>query len=732
MQAMATPRRGRVQRGRFQTAVVAALVLLALGMVPYSARNAAPSAVSGALPPEVLAAEVGEPPSAPAPASERSESTPPSEWEKTLLPYRRRAADFVKERCPNDPEMLLAAGLLTNDAEDALSLLKRAVDKSDSPAAWAAYVTQLIRALELTYERPGTWGMDPEDEKAMAEFESFVEERNAPRKLDPAEAAPVLEAIADWERADPENAMPLAAEVVYLYGLHEDEKALARWRHAAGLPVASTRMQEHFHALARLLHAMGMSDMQAIQSSYQIKLPSYSSRFRTCARIAWYEGRLAQMEGRADDAIAWWNSTIAVGRHIQESANTMVEYLVGSAVEAVGAQPAWKWYLGVATGMKEGPLLKGRYFWGPQHEFYVSQVGEAADAKVRDSLVKAKVRSQNARKALGELLGLQLAWTRLLTASALVSLLVASLVVLFAASGSWRRRQADEATLLSPGWRAGIVVVTVILAGLAATLMLTSPVMASSVGLRVLVLAPLTLVLCWLLALLLPLLAPTPGSAAHLGLAGEPAPHSPPQHRPLRAARHRAGNRRKRGAEAVDRRVVPWVAHRDGADRAGPRSRLDQPGDPAGLLAGRVSAEGEEVVEAGRPRAPALRAGDPLRVAERAWLRGEPAAVDALVLQVLDLRVAHVARVIGLRPAVLADIRFHHRERPTQVPSLRGDGSAGLAYMSHFIRFRHDYLRNSTSALMAAGGPPPHWPTAGTTRKPPRIAPPAGCRGSGR
>jgi hypothetical protein len=52
-----------------------------------------------------------------------------------------------------------------------------------------------------------------------------------------------------------------------------------------------------------------------------------------------------------------------------------------------------------------------------------------------------------------------------------------------------------------------------------------------------------------------------------------------------------------------------------------------------------------------------------LGVAERLSFSSQPAAVDALVLQVLDLRITHMPRIIGLRPAILTDEGLDRRKR---------------------------------------------------------------------
>ena len=397
-------------RARWQTVAIAGLVVAALGVIPYSTDTArAPALVAMAA---QQAAEAAEDPSA-KPCAEASprqtrDNMLYEAMRKALAPYRGRAVIFVRERYPNDPEMLMAAGLLAKDKAASLGLLKEAAETANTPVAWAAYVSSLLGHVPR-YERLGTQGVDPGDPEIVAQAKRDLAERGQPDALTANQVEPLLAALKGWQAADPQNAMPAVLEVFYLYGLHEDAEALERWRFAASLPLVSSRDAESRRPVARLLSRMGMPELEAIERSYGVRSYVCYPTVRECARIAVYEGRLAQMQGRSADAIAWWDATIAIGHHMQESATHLIDYLVGVAVEGIGAAPTWKWYLGAATGMEDGPLLKGRYFWGRQHEFFVTQVGETADRQVRDDLVLAKVRQMAHRRLREPFLAVSLA-----------------------------------------------------------------------------------------------------------------------------------------------------------------------------------------------------------------------------------------------------------------------------------------------------------------------------------
>ncbi len=367
-----------------------------------------------------------------------------------LRPYRERAARFVEQHYPNDPEMLMAAGMLADDT----SLLKRAAESGADPVAWSAYGEAVVRDAP-SYSRLGNWAVDPNDAEAVAQAEREIAESGHPTRLSPEEAEPILAALRRWQQADPDNALPVAIEVRYLYGIHRDDECLPQWERAVRLPAVHGHPTERARAVSRLLVHMGMPEPDAIGASWwAVTFPSFA-RLRDCARIALYEGLLAQMQGRPEDAIRWWNASIDIARHTQESAQTMIGLLVGVAIGGIGTNAVWQWVPDGRSGIPNGPLLGGREFYGRQHHFYVSQVGEAADAELRDGIIAAKVRSRLTREYTGNtgFFAQHLAANRLLASGMLVAAGLLLIFVLFVLTGTWRRRSADEATGLHPAWQ---------------------------------------------------------------------------------------------------------------------------------------------------------------------------------------------------------------------------------------------------------------------------------------
>jgi len=427
---------------RWATALGAALVLLAVGFVPYSATDSQARMASALAAAQAAAASKAEVTTA------HEEQSP---MDKMLEPYRRRAAEFVQAKYPDDAEMLMAAGLLAEEARSGLTLLKKSVALRSDPAAWAAYLRRLMEA-GPRWSRPAQMGGDPADPQWSEHWRQMQEQSKLPDRVSPAQAASVLNAAHAWRQVEPNNAVPAVVEFRYLYAMHRDRDAFACWQEAGRLPRVEDHMFGMIGAVTRLLVRMGMPEADAVTVSFTAIgfYTPYLSQLRDGARIAQVEGRWAQMGGRARDAIAWWDATVELGRHMQESGSSVLGCMVGMVLEGIGAAPAWKWYPDQATGVPGGPLMGGRIFYGPQHAFYAGQVGEAADAALRDGSARLKVRNMMLRdRSLSRLGG---PWIRAGALLGLAAMATGMLVVFLLALGAIslrQRRQADQATDLS-------------------------------------------------------------------------------------------------------------------------------------------------------------------------------------------------------------------------------------------------------------------------------------------
>ncbi len=439
------------------TALGLGLVMAALAFVPYSATGPSPGMQTALAAQQAMAAEaLGEVPGEGTGRQAKRENLP-----EGLRSYAERAPQFVREQYPDDPEMLMAAGLLTTNYDTGVALMKEALEKDGGGAAWAAYAGLLAARLP-DYQRLGLWVVDPADPEAVARVEGIISKQPAPRKLAAAEVAEIMEVARHWAKEEPDNGMPLALETYYLYGLHRDQEALERWEEAASRPEAESHRQEFQWAARRLLIEMGERELDAIQFSWwSVRLENIevmSSAPSHCARIGGYEGRLARLEDRPDDAIRWWMATVQFGRHMQQSADTLMQCLIASVIEEIGGSPVWTWQPDGMSGIPDDPLQGERLFHGEHHDFFVSQAGEQAAEEVRDSMVRAKVRAQLAKDYRRRLRADPfIRSAMLLGLSALfVGLLVVFLLV-FVGISIRARKQADEATDLPPGPRLIIV-----------------------------------------------------------------------------------------------------------------------------------------------------------------------------------------------------------------------------------------------------------------------------------
>jgi hypothetical protein len=374
---------------------------------------------------------------------------------KMLKAYQEDVVAFVEKRYPNDGEMLMAAGVLREDTD----ILKRAAETGNTPVAWAAYVERLMKD-GPAFQRIGNCGVDPANTEGIREEEKRLAQSGIPDKLTPQQAEPLLSALRSWQEADAENALPVALEARSLYGLHRDKDTLVAWAQAGRMPTVSSRAAERGRALERLFVARGMPKPEAVLNSQTVlTFPSFA-RLRDAARFALYEGRLAAMRGDPVTAITWWQSTADFGRHMQGSADTIIGFLVGAAIHGIGANPVWQWVPDRVSGVPNGPLLGGRFFWGDYHSLHVEQMGERTDEELRDRLVLCRVRSQASRdytRSLGMFDG-YFNSSRHLSVAAIILCTAPILLLIFLAFGTWSRRAADEATNLQIGWQFAMAV----------------------------------------------------------------------------------------------------------------------------------------------------------------------------------------------------------------------------------------------------------------------------------
>ncbi len=377
------------------------------------------------------------------------------------VPDSEAIVRFVDRYYPDDPEMLLASGI--NDGRR----LRQAITKGAGPAAWAAYVSTLP---DIPCNRVGGGGIDPEDKQGIRDMEKLVTS-NDRRRPTTQDARSLLEALRGWEAADPQNGLPVALESIVLYSLCRDKEALSRWQEAGRLPAVTAYTETVRQALTRLYQQMGVPEPQALVIAAAIaSCDSSKAKLRNGARIAIYEGRLAQIQGRPGYAVALWDATAGIGDRLA-SDGTDMGFLVGAAIQVIGAQPAWQWASDSDTGTRGGipvrvqavsPDAVGYHLWyGPQHAFYVSAAGTRASDELRDRLVEARVRLSlmGAKMPDPDALTRRMAPAWSLPQLGLgAAILCAQLLLLFGLAHVGRRQRVDDAgAMRAPTWRGAVL-----------------------------------------------------------------------------------------------------------------------------------------------------------------------------------------------------------------------------------------------------------------------------------
>ncbi|MFB3881071.1 MAG: hypothetical protein ACE149_07395 [Armatimonadota bacterium] len=365
--------------------------------------------------------------------------------------YVTECAAYVREHRPNNPEMLMAAGSMAPDRAAGLELLKRATELKPDPVVLSAYVDGLL-ASGPYYQTPATLGADPGRRGQMRAAKAAIKKNKVPTQVSPSEAAPLLAAVARWERADPENAMPIAIEVWCLNGLGEREKAIARWREAARRPKVDGYAAERAVAARALLVDMGLPMPEAVVACQWIGDSPSAATLAASARMAYHEGRRAQLEGRAADALGCWQATVDIGAHAQACADLISDFAAGVNIQAVGGAPAWRWGPNARTGEEGQGLLRGSLFYGREHEFFRNQAGKSGDERLRDTMITAKARTGLTRQYT-EMVSERQWYTRageLLVFGQLAGGFLVLSAVLLALTTWVRRRRAEGPSLQSP------------------------------------------------------------------------------------------------------------------------------------------------------------------------------------------------------------------------------------------------------------------------------------------
>lgn len=367
-----------------------------------------------------------------------------------LASYRAGCLGFVQRHHPGDARMLLAAAHLAPTAEEAIALCARAADLGAGPAARAAHA-ELVLARGPRYLRLEALAADQIHPGALAEAEHRRAASGLPPRLSPEQAEPLLSVLASWVAAEPDNALPLAAQAWVYHGLGRDREALARIEQAARAGRATAHVAARAAAVADLLSAMGMPRPEALSASGRVFGFPVHERLEESAAIVFHQGLIARAEGRGEEAVGRWLTVARLGGLLQESADTVMEFSAAAAVQSLGGSPVWVWVSDQESGSHGGPLMQGRYFQGPHHRFFVEHAGEGVADGLRDELIRVALRARSLRAFLvmdnaSRLYGVA---AELMRFGQIAAWFAAALAIAVAAAGAWSRRAADAAA--APG-----------------------------------------------------------------------------------------------------------------------------------------------------------------------------------------------------------------------------------------------------------------------------------------
>jgi hypothetical protein len=401
-------------------------------------------------------------------------------WMPWALP---QAAAFGARHQPDDPEMLLGLATLALTAESNASscdagesgepqieeahrtlprVLRRVTAAQATPAAWAAYTEALLfRPKPAPPDLPANIPSVPATPRDLSALHASDRWRHS-QSLDA--QAPVLNALCAWRAADAENALPVAWEALTRYAVGEDAQALSLWHAASKMPLVSDRWNEREAALILLLRRMGFPEMEAEAAGVwatDSNLRMLLLMLVADGEMTYDEGIRALSQGRPEKAVRLWQATMDLGRRLQESADDVGEFQMGVSLERLGAEPVWRVHPRQTPGMPEEARSEQRFWYGTEHAVYVSQMGEEADAALRDRLVANEARFDLFRGPFAPLgnpwFHAQDAATDDLHAFIFLALAVGVLVLLFCAASIVERQAADNATTIGLGWRAFLI-----------------------------------------------------------------------------------------------------------------------------------------------------------------------------------------------------------------------------------------------------------------------------------
>jgi len=309
-------------------------------------------------------------------------------YEKQRSPLLRRLLAKAVAQHPGDWRILLGTGLLLEGEKESLAYLEKAVQLApDHP--------ETLMALSLAQMRPLTWLRKESSGYGYPLPPDFTE-----KLLSADQTRPARESLERLQSMEVDNAAPKALLASLKFGERRDAEAIALLKAAVSEPRLNFYHLEMLQARTRALKAARLPSFEAtVMAFYEIPFHHFA-RLREVARILSYKAMEAKEAGRDKETIEDWMTTIRLGRVMRYQAAIFIEALVGNAIEAIGAAPAYKRHR-MKQAAKEGLIsvselarTPGRFnggdiFKGKQHDYFLKHAGATVAGDVFASLEQA-------------------------------------------------------------------------------------------------------------------------------------------------------------------------------------------------------------------------------------------------------------------------------------------------------------------------------------------------------
>jgi hypothetical protein len=309
-----------------------------------------------------------------------------SEQEKSQL-ARDKLLARVKADHAGDWEIVTGAGLLVSEQAKGEAWLKAAIALApDKPAIRSALVNRQI--ISLGY-------------RSKAEYGGAMPAGTKEKFLRPRQVAPLRATLEQWQKLDPQNALPQALLAWADFGEKRDGSGETRLKAIFGSPRIESYYWDLGRAQVRTLQVAGLTDFNAELNG--LFLPRYPQwpRLHHLSQISCYQGEVAWRAGKKSRAMAHWLDLVNLGRQLRRQGKNFVENSVGIELEAIGAKPIYQWQeRNAASQAKLKPAYPltgkieryngGDIYLGKYYEGFRREAGPALTANLLSGLVQGQ------------------------------------------------------------------------------------------------------------------------------------------------------------------------------------------------------------------------------------------------------------------------------------------------------------------------------------------------------